>query len=262
MNIGIIGFGFVGQAINNYLKKIEDINIYIYDINNINTIDIVFSSDIIYICLPTNYSEELKTYDMVHVDTTLEILSKYYNGIIMIKSTILPSYCAEMNSKYENLYIIHNPEFLSAKTANEDFANQSHIVIGYTKQSYHSIDLIEKFYNTIFPLASISIVTSEESALIKLAANSFYATKIQYFTELYLLCEKLNISYDTIKNAILKNNWINPMHTTIPGHDQMLSFGGACLPKDISSLNQLMIKYNCANKVINSVINERNEMRE
>ena len=246
MNIGIIGFGFVGQAINNYLKKIEDINIYIYDINNINTIDVVFSSDIIYICLPTNYSDELKTYDMVHVDTTLEILSKHYNGIIMIKSTILPSYCAEMNCKYENLYIIHNPEFLSAKTANEDFANQSHIVIGYTK----------------FPSASISIVTSEESALIKLAANSFYATKIQYFTEIYLLCDKLNISYDTVKNTILKNNWINPMHTTIPGHDQMLSFGGACLPKDISSLNQLMIKYNCANKVVNNVINERNEMRK
>ena len=107
----------------------------------------------------------------------------------------------------------------------------------------------------------MSIVTSDESALIKIGCNSFYATKIQYFTEIYLLCKKLNISYDTVKDTMLKNNWINPMHTTIPGHDKMISFGGACLPKDISSLNQLLIKYNIENQVINSVITERNEMR-
>jgi UDPglucose 6-dehydrogenase len=266
MNIGIIGFGFVGQAIYNYLKTINTINIFIYDkyknISGITNIDIVFKTNIIYICLPTEYNDELKTYDMSIIDTTIEQLSKNnYTGVILIKSTILPLYCSELNNKYKNLSIIHNPEFLSARTASEDFANQSHIILGYTEQSKNVINLVERFYELIFPSALMSIVTSDESALIKIGCNSFYATKIQYFTEIYLLCEKLNISYGIVKDTMLKNNWINPMHTCIPGHDNMLSFGGACLPKDISSLNQLLIKNNINNKVINSVITERNEMR-
>ena len=263
MNIGIIGFGFVGQAIYNYLKTINTINIFIYDkYKNINGIDIVFNTDILYICLPTEYNDELKTYNMSIIDDTMDQLSKNnYTGIILIKSTVLPLYCSELNNKYKNLSIIHNPEFLSAKTASEDFTNQSHIILGYTEHSTHVIKLVERFYEIIFPNRLMSIVTSDESALIKIGCNSFYATKIQYFTEIYLLCKKLNISYDTVKDTMLKNNWINPMHTTIPGHDKMISFGGACLPKDISSLNQLLIKYNIENQVINSVITERNEMR-
>ena len=264
MNIGIIGYGFVGQAIYNYLKNVNNINIFVYDkYKNINSIDIIFTTEILYICLPTEYSDELKTYDMSSYDSTLKILAENnYNGIILIKSTILPNYCSELNDQYNMLTIIHNPEFLTARTASEDFANQKHIILGYTKQSFNNIDLIEKYYNKLFPLASISIVRSEESALIKLSCNSFYATKIQYFTEIYLLCKKLNISYDTIKNTMLKNNWINPMHTDIPGHDNIISFGGTCLPKDISSLNQLFISNNVDNKNINSVIIERNEMRK
>jgi UDP-glucose 6-dehydrogenase len=51
------------------------------------------------------------------------------------------------------------------------------------------------------------------------------------------------------------------MHTLIPGPDGQLSFGGACLPKDISALNQCMALYGSPNAVVNAVIQERNAMR-
>ncbi len=264
--VGICGLGFVGNAIYQFLKNTKfylESNLKIYDkYKNINTFEKILESDILFLCLPTNLNDTKETYNMQEINNTLLLLNEHnYSGVILIKSTVLPNYCRDINSKYDNLKIIHNPEFLSAKTALEDFSNQKNIIIGYTKQSFSKIDQVNNFYKELFPSAKISIVTSEESSLVKLGCNSFYAVKIQYFTELYLLCQKLNLSYESVKNIMLDNEWINPMHTQIPGHDNQISFGGACFPKDISALSEHMKKLNIPNKVISSTIKERNIMR-
>jgi len=75
--------------------------------------------------------------------------------------------------------------------------------------------------------------------MMKIVCNSFYATKIQYFTEIKLLCDNLEINYNNVRELILKNGWINPMHTNIPGHYGILSFGCDCFPKDIRALNKV-----------------------
>lgn len=274
--IGICGFGFVGNAIysffkdryikcsyTNILNYNKYYNVSIYDkYKNINDFNILLNKDIIYICLPTNYSENSKTYDMSEIDKTLFLLNENnYKGIILIKSTVLPLYCTTINLLYPKLKIIHNPEFLSANTAVVDFATQYHIVLGFTPQSSTCITYIYEFYKILFPQAYISITDSISSSMMKLACNSFYATKIQFFTEIFLLCNKLNINYEIVKDLMLKNGWINPMHTRVPGNDNMISFGGACLPKDISALNQFMKKNNTMNGVLDGVINERNIIR-
>jgi UDPglucose 6-dehydrogenase len=200
---------------------------------------------------------------MEAINETIDKLNTYaYSGVIVIKSTVLPDYCENINNKYSKLKIINNPEFLSAQTAIEDFENQRHIILGYTDQSRGSINILEEFYREYFPDATISITNSVESALTKLACNSFYATKIQYFTEIYLLCEKIGISYNNIRGMMLKNDWINPIHTVVPGTDGKISFGGACFPKDISALNEYMNKKDVLNSVINATIEERNNIRE
>ena len=229
---------------------------------NLGTFESILQTDILYICLPTNYDSSKKEYNMMEIDSTLEQLCiNSYQGIILIKSTLLPDYCIDVNNKYPNLSIVHNPEFLSAATAVNDFANQQHIILGTTIQSKDKIIFVENFYKNIFPLATISIVDSNSASLVKLACNSFYAVKIQYFTEIYLLCNKLNIDYNKVKDLMIKNNWINSMHTSVPGHDNNISFGGACLPKDINALNEYMIKLNIMNDVINSTTIEQKKMR-
>lgn len=264
MKIGICGCGFVGTAILQFLLNSKQTQVNVYDkYKKLNTFDCLLNSEILFICLPTNYQEDLKTYNMTEIDTTLKLLSEHnFSGIILIKSTILPDYCSTMNNLYPNLNIIHNPEFLSANTALEDFSNQNHIILGHTKQSIEYINTIIHFYKNLFPQSEISICTSVESALTKLACNSFYSTKIQYFTELYLLCEHMNVSYSNVKNLMLKNGWINPQHTSIPGHDGQISFGGACFPKDINAFTQYMIASQLHSEVLQSVIRERDKMRK
>ena len=60
---------------------------------------------------------------------------------------------------------------------------------------------------------------------------------------------------------MLKNNWINPMHTNIPGPDGNISYGGLCFPKDTNALNSYMKKYNSDNLLLQSTIEERDNLR-
>lgn len=61
---------------------------------------------------------------------------------------------------------------------------------------------------------------------------------------------------------MLKNNWINPMHTQIPGPDGQVSYGGLCFPKDTNALYKYMDRIGSANKLLESCIIERNDMRK
>jgi hypothetical protein len=85
--------------------------------------------------------------------------------------------------------------------------------------------------------------------------------KIQFFTELFLLCKKMNLDYDNVKNMMLKNDWINPMHTLIPGHDGQISYGGACFPKDIQALSNFMNQQEVSNLVLDAVIKDNKKTR-
>jgi UDP-glucose 6-dehydrogenase len=96
---------------------------------------------------------------------------------------------------------------------------------------------------------------------MKIFCNSFYAVKIQFFNELYLVCQKNGANYKKVVDMMLKNGWINPMHTDVPGPDGQLSYGGLCFPKDTNALNEFMKRNDIPNRVLDATIAERNEMR-
>lgn len=263
MNIGICGYGFVGSAISSFFTE-KSYNVVIYDkYKDIGTFEKVIDTEILFICLPTNYDKCIESYNMTEINMTLERLYNHkYIGIIVIKSTVLPNYCKNMNNMYPNLTIVANPEFLSAKTALEDFRNQKHILLGYTRYSKKAIIKLEEMYRELLGDVEITVVDADEAALIKLGCNSFYATKIQYFTELYMLCNKLGVSYENVKDGMLRNGWINKNHTEVPGSDGKVSFGGMCFPKDIKALCSYMEEMNSTNSVLKGVIEERERLRD
>ena len=265
MNIAIIGLGFVGDAMFKAFtnKGINNISVYdkfkdggIGDLNN------CLNSDIMFLCLPTVYDLKLKKYDLQPIEDTLIILkNNNYEGLVVIKSTVTPGTTNNLSSKYENLNLCHNPEFLSAKTAYEDFFNQKHIVLGKSTNC-NSLDLLEEFYKKYWPDSKISICSSNESEAVKLGCNCFYSVKIQFFNELFLMCNKGDYDYDTVRDIMLKNDWINPMHTKVPGTDGKLSYGGYCFPKDTNALCSHLDKLKLPNLVLKSTIEERNFMRK
>lgn len=262
--ISVIGLGFVGGSMK---KSFEIKGEYVigYDKykENTDSFEDCLKSDIAFLALPTIYDEDKMTYDKSAIHEVCNDLEKEnYQGIVVIKSTVEPTTTEKLAEKY-NLKFVHNPEFLTAATAFEDFHNQTHIVLGKSENvKDEEIDVLENFYKKNYPDAEISICSCTESESMKSFVNCFYAVKIQFFNELYLLCNKMGCNYDNVKDLMLKNKWINPMHTNVPGPDGKLSYGGYCFPKDTNALAEHMKREGVTCKVLEGTIQERNEMRD
>jgi UDPglucose 6-dehydrogenase len=272
IKVAIVGLGFVGSAMQKSfeLKSKEEkanVELFYYDKyknGGIGSLESCFKGEIMFLCLPTKYNQKLGEYDKQNIyDVCDELEKNKYDGVVVIKSTVEPETTNNLTKKYKTLRFVHNPEFLTARTAFEDFHNQKHIVLGKSGNcSNNDMDKLVKFYNNLYPEAKISICSALESESMKIFCNCFYAVKVQFFTELYLLCKKNGCNYELVKDMMLKNNWINPMHTTVPGPDGEISYGGLCFPKDTNALFKYMEKQDTPHKVIENVIVERNEMRK
>ena len=268
MKIGVIGLGFVGGAMYKSFEDkglVEGSDLFGYDKyknGGIGTIENIYSTDVVFLALPTIYNSKLCSYDKTPIYETCKILEgEGYRGGIVIKSTVEPETTNMLEDKY-NLNFIHNPEFLTARTAYEDFKNQTHIVLGKgSKCEKEPFEDVVQFYKRLYPNAEISRCTSLESESMKIYVNCFYANKVQFFTEIFLTCQKNGSDYKKIVDMMLKNGWINPMHTTVPGPDGNISYGGLCFPKDTNALRKYMDRLEIPNSVLSAVIEERNSMR-
>ena len=263
--ISVIGLGFVGGSMKKSFElKGEHVKGYDKFKENTDSFEDCLESDIAFLALPTIFDENKMTYDKSAIHEVCGDLEKHqYKGLVVIKSTVEPTTTEGLAKKYSSLKFIHNPEFLTAATAFEDFHNQKHIVLGKSVNVHDDqVDVLETFYRKNYPDAEVSRCTCTESESMKSFVNCFYSVKIQFFNELYLLCEKMGCDYNTVKGLMLKNGWINPMHTDIPGPDGMLSYGGYCFPKDTNALLNHMKRENVTCKVLEGTVLERNEMRQ
>ena len=144
MTVGIIGLGNVGHSMYKSFKT-KDISCKVYDKykgGGIGNIEACLECNILFLALPTPYSEELLQYDRTALCETCEFLAtNCFNGLVVIKSTVEPGTTSSLFKTY-GLNFCHNPEFLSCRTRYEDFQNQSHIVLG--KESHCKQELFDE----------------------------------------------------------------------------------------------------------------------
>ena len=251
--IGIIGNGFVGNALYENFKI--KFNTKVYDLlkdKSLNSLEETLASDVVFVCLPTpmNLSESC--------DCNLEIINNFFteeipkdcNSLFVIKSTVPIGTTKKIKEIRADLKIVHNPEFLTAINAKEDFANSYRNVIGGNKQDS---EILLKIYEYMFPDAKNFLVTSNESETIKYFANTFLATKVSFFNIIYDVCEKYSLNYQNVINGICSDERIGYSHSSVPGPDGDRGFGGACFPKDINALINILEKNNINNSMFKKV---------
>ena len=154
----------------------------------------------------------------------------HITGTFIIKSTVPVG----TTKKYlERHNVIHNPEFLTARNAIQDFANSERNIVGGDHQLCS--DFVD-FFNKHFPNIPSIITTSDESETIKYFSNTFLAYKVAYFNKLYDLCQSVGMNYDIVCEGVTTDSRIGKSHTKVPGIDNDRGFGGTCFPKDLNSL--------------------------
>ncbi len=258
MKVAQIGNGFVGGALHRSFKE-KGVVTAIYDkYQKIGSIDDVIDSDVVFLCLPTPFVLNFG-FDLSPIEENLAKLKKNnYNGICIIKSTVEVGTTKMLSAKY-GLDIAHNPEFLTERTAFFDFHNQDHIVLGATDRT-PAFDSLVLMYKDLYPKAKVSICSSDESEAMKIFRNCFYAQKVMIFNEFYSLCGKLGINYDTVRDLMLCD-WVEKMHTMVPGPDGGVGYSGHCFPKDTEALLLQMKKAGSIHEVLEASVSERNKIR-
>lgn len=267
--LGVVGVGVVGGAVYKYFQSCgKNVEVVGYDkyrtgFDTQECFNKLLECDALFLCLPTLYKHELKQYDKSAIHDVSKLLNESkYQGLVVVKSTVEPGTTEELSSLYESLDFCHNPEFLTARTAYDDFANQTHIVLG--KPSRCNEQRFERFSNFLqrcWPKAEYSSGSSTETESMKIFCNSFYAQKVSIFNEFYQVCQHNKTNYEHVLGMMLKNGWINPMHTKVPGPDGRLGYGGMCLIKDSSALHQYMLREKISCKMIEASVVENAEIR-
>ncbi len=262
--IGIIGQGYVGTAIKLGFEK--DFNVNTFDKyfdkkSTHNSIqELVDSSDIIFLCLPTPMKKDGACYLGILEDVLSEInlLNFTSNKIIIIKSTIPPGTTDIFLSKYQNLNIIYNPEFLREANFIEDFKNQKFIILGGNE---NVINVVEEIYSIVFKEIKIVRTQPKISEMTKNMINTFLATKVSFANEIKQLCDKIGVNYDDVIKMAKNDERIGVSHWEVPGPDSKLGFGGSCFPKDINSLSKFFKDLNVDCDVIDAAIKTNEKVR-
>ena len=240
--IGIIGKGFVGSAVQHGFSPSVgcDAEVKVYDkdpLKSLNTIDeTINNSDFVFVSVPTPSNHDGSA-DLTILESALNDIADIITNkdtIILIRSTIIPGTTRNLQLKFNNLKLVFNPEFLTERSANFDFINQSRAIFGGEKANTNKVaDLFRWRFG-----ASLSILETdfESAELIKYMANTFFATKISFLNDMKLLSDKSNANWEDVIEGFVRDGRIGHSHLNVPGHDGRYGFGGVCFPKDIQAI--------------------------
>jgi len=261
MNIGIVGYGFVGKALAEGIK--DDVNILKIDPKlNTTTKDLIeFNPEIIFICVPTPMNDD-GTQDIAILKNVIEEVSIYCrNAIIVLKSTVLPSYISSIDNKVNSLVV--NPEFLRENFAYEDFINADLILFGSKNLSYSQY--VSSFYKKHTKCINkeyvyVDVITA---SLIKYTINSFLASKVIFFNEVKKIFDNsgANDSWTDFIKALSLDQRIGCSHMEVPGPDGRYGYGGACFPKDTNALYNYSSNIGVEFELLKKVISLNNNIR-
>ena len=263
--IGIVGQGFVGNAVYQKFKNYYDVLTHDKDdTKSTSTLDnMVHLCDTIFLCLPTPMKSDGRcdTSILESVLDTIDLISDNYesNKTIVIKSTIPPGTTEKWNKKYESLTLVFNPEFLTERNAVSDYENQNRIILGGPRPATTEL---KQIFSKVFPKAHIIKTDSTHAEMVKYLTNSFLATKVSFANEIYQLCDKLDIDYDKVVEYATLDDRLGKSHWGVPGHDGDFGFGGHCFPKDLAALLHLTVQLGTINNVLLATSNTNDDVRK
>ena len=255
MKIVIVGYGFVGKAVFNAFKNKHELVIVDPEYTT-EELKHHHDADGIVICVPTP-TTETGICDASIIANVLDEVPIFLP--VLVKSTVSPAIATGFKEVYPNHSIVYCPEFLRAKTADQDFLNQKYIVLGgEDPESFWN----ELFISTLPNCKMVFTCTEEEACMIKYASNSFLALKTSFFNQIYDVCNATDMNFDLVRQIIAQDSRIGTDHTMVPGPDGMRGWGGHCFPKDTTSFVQWANTIQSPVTLVESAIQYNNKIRK
>jgi UDPglucose 6-dehydrogenase len=192
-------------------------------------------ADVHFVCVGTPQKKGEYSADLRHVESAFTSLSPHLTRKVLVvgKSTVPAGTAAHMEKLMRSLTpskdveLAWNPEFLREGFAVEDTLRPDRLVFG-VHSDWAEQQLRAAFAPVIETGTPVVVTDFATAELVKVAANSFLATKISFINAMAEVCETTGADVTALSKAIGYDDRI--------GHKFLragLGFGGGCLPKDI-----------------------------
>ncbi|MFE9040656.1 UDP-glucose dehydrogenase family protein [Streptomyces sp. NPDC007818] len=189
-----------------------------------------------FICVGTPQQAGSHAADLRYVDAVVDGLVPHLPASCLVvgKSTVPVGTTARLTARIAGLVptgvradMAWNPEFLREGFAVEDTLRPDRIVVGTVGRE--SDVTLRRLYAPMLDAGVPYIGTDPSTAeLVKVAANSFLATKISFINAMAEVCDAAGADVVTLANALGHDTRIGRRFLNAG-----LGFGGGCLPKDI-----------------------------
>jgi UDPglucose 6-dehydrogenase len=194
--------------------------------------------DIIFMCVPEAIIEQVFYQAQVY---------GYPHKNFVLKSTVPVGTTRRLREKYGLVNLVHSPEFLTARCAVADACLPSRNIVGFPygyppygdggdPDQLHELHPVVNLYIKRFPGVPCLVMRSDESEMVKLVLNGFFAVKVAYWNEVRRLGDSYHVNWSNVMSGVLSDGRLTPDHTRVPGPDGKRGFGGTCLPKDLRQL--------------------------
>jgi len=193
-----------------------------------------------FVCVGTPQRTDSYAADLTYVDAAVDALAQQLTpgSLVAGKSTVPVGTALRLAEKIAHVQpealLAWNPEFLREGFAVRDTLHPDRIVYGVppTHQGgdpARAERLLDEVYAVPLSEGAPRLVTDYATAeLVKVAANSFLATKISFINAMAELCEATGADVTALADAIGMDERIGRKFLNAG-----LGFGGGCLPKDI-----------------------------
>jgi len=193
----------------------------------------VADADVHFICVGTPQSKDGLAADLTYVKSAVQAVAPHLKkGSLVVGKSTVPVGTAQglreqLAQSAPQADLAWNPEFLREGFAVEDTLTPNRLVVGVAND--RAEEILKEVYKPIIDLGTpwirADLPTSE---LVKVAANSFLATKISFINAMAEVCEAASGDVTVLAKAIGYDPRIGNRFLQAG-----IGFGGGCLPKDI-----------------------------
>lgn len=255
MKIAVVGAGFVGSAVINAFTRCE---IVVVDPKHGNlTIEEACegSPDAIFVCVPTPARPD----GSVDSSIVRDVVSRIpLNLLVVVKSTITPDHLLELSMGRR---LVYNPEFLTQRSANEDFLNADSLILGGHPDDCAVVAHLYRHYSDVrdCPIFSTDIATA---SLVKYTLNCIFANKVTFMNQIHQLHAKTaGSTWNEFTSILAADSRMGPSHLQVPGPDGEFGFGGACFPKDTKAFLSFADAFGVDLSILREAVKVNKEIR-
>jgi len=189
--------------------------------------DEINQCDLVFVAVPTPALDDGRC-DISAVREVVE----WIQPAICIKSTVPPGTTQQLAVEFGK-QIVFSPEYVGETPFHKSLESRIPDLVAIGGDRSVCERFITAYRDVLGPEPRYFVTDSVTAELSKYMENCFFATKVAFVAQFYLLATHFGADFTQMREIWTADTRVGRSHSTVTGK---LGFGGKCLPKDLSAI--------------------------